>query len=538
MEQPRRHSNQTRQATNNADTARFAAPGPVDPLAEPDPTDFGGRTPWKNPQPVRIAAPAGSKPKANLSLGLQPQQIRAFISRAREQLFGGAAGGGKSHLMRVAAISWSMRIPGLQVFLFRRLYADLVLNHMQGETSFPALLAPLVDSGHVEIVKGEIRFWNGSRIYLCHCQNAKALLKYQGAEIQFLLFDELTHFTEEMYRFLRGRCRMGRLQVPKQYAGLFPRILSGANPGGVGHIWVKKTFVKPGQVTIPYAVWKPGRKEGGLLRQFVPSRLEDNKILQRNDPEYEERLEGMGDPLMVRAMREGDWDVVAGSMFGDTWSRQRHICTPFAIPWDWDLWRGADDGFGDPAACYWFAQNPRTLTIYVIRELYAKGMLPGSFAERVKKGDLELELQTTHGEIITNPRILKGVMDSAAFAKTGQEGTHGQAVTSRGEQMNALGCRWTPCEKGPESRKHRAQNLHRLLAPNMKEPVKEGVGRRPGIVFFDTCVQAIESIPTLQRDPKNIEVVADSPLDHSYDAVTYGLQYKQGGFKAVKVTGI
>jgi hypothetical protein len=58
--------------------------------------------------------------------------------------YGGAAGGGKSHLMRIAAIIWCAMIGGLQVYLFRRIRDDLVKNHMEGPKGFRALLAPWV----------------------------------------------------------------------------------------------------------------------------------------------------------------------------------------------------------------------------------------------------------------------------------------------------------------------------------------------------------------------------------------------------------
>jgi hypothetical protein len=47
-------------------------------------------------------------------------------------LYGGAAGSGKSHLMRVAAIYWCSAIAGLQVYLFRRIRDDLIKNHLEG----------------------------------------------------------------------------------------------------------------------------------------------------------------------------------------------------------------------------------------------------------------------------------------------------------------------------------------------------------------------------------------------------------------------
>jgi len=119
--------------------------------------------------------------------------------------------------MRVAAIAWCGMIPGLQVYLFRRIREDLIKNHLEGPTGFRALLSPVLQKG-VQIIDDEIRFPNGSRIYLCHCKDEKDRFKYQGAEIHVLLIDELTHFTEVIYRFLRSRVRLPNgMQIPEQY---------------------------------------------------------------------------------------------------------------------------------------------------------------------------------------------------------------------------------------------------------------------------------------------------------------------------------
>src|SRR5829696_3415068 len=160
-------------------------------------------------------------PLAQLDLRLHPKQAEAFNTTANEVLYGGAAGGGKSYLIRVAAILWCTVIPGLQVYLFRRIRDDLVKNHMEGPKGFRALLAGWVLCGFATIVEDEIRFWNGARIYLCHCKDEKDIYKYQGAEIHVLLIDELTHFTETMYRFLRNRVRMVGIAVPDQYESSF-----------------------------------------------------------------------------------------------------------------------------------------------------------------------------------------------------------------------------------------------------------------------------------------------------------------------------
>lgn len=455
-----------------------------------------------------------------LELQLYQQQERALTAPAEEILYGGAAGGGKSHLMRAAATIYCTSVPGLNAYFFRRFFPDLVKNHMEGPGSFHMLLAPLVNSGHVEIVQKEIRFWNGSRIFLNHMNHEKDLPRFQGSEIHALFMDELTHFTESMYRYLRGRMRLGGLKIPDHLAGKFPRMMAGTNPGGVGHVWVKRTFVKAGA----YHIKRSSDEEGGMRRVFVPARAVDNPSLLANDPRYLQRLEGLGDPVLVKAMRDGDWNIVAGAVYGYVWRQERHVCRPFRIPRGWKIWRGADDGFAAPAAVYWFTQNPNTKTVYVVAELYEAKMLPETMAAKIKRIDSRIIMGD--GKPYGEP--IKGILDSAAFADTGQ-----QNAIPRGKVMNAHGCRFKPCEKWPGSRVDRVKHLHRLLAKNPLCP-KGG----PGLVFFDTCENAIETIPALPRDPHDIEDVDTDAEDHPFDAVTYGLMWKQPLHKKTDIGGI
>jgi len=453
---------------------------------------------------------------------LYERQGQALMTDANELLYGGAAGGGKSQLMRFAAIKWCLENPGLQVYLFRRKYPDLMSNHMEGPKGFRALLAGLEAANYCRILNGgkEIRFWNGSKIWLRHLQYTKTLSSYQGTEIHVLLMDEVTHFEDAHYRFLRSRVRLGAWRPPEQNKGFFPRIICSANPGGIGHHWVKSSFVDQG----PFRILRTDPLEGGMRRQFIPALSNDNPALLRDDPDYLDRLRGLGDPLLVRAMLDGDWDIVAGAMFGEMWRKDKHIIKPFSIPYGWGFWRGGDDGFVAPASLHWFSQNPDTKQIIVCREFYKPNQHAPQLGETTTRIDREIMVRRGTEEGYLN-ETLTGILDSAAFSKTGA------SQTTRGQQMNDLGCNWKASVKGPGSRVQRVRNLGRLLDVDQ-------VTGNPGIVFFDTCVNAIRTIPTLPRDENDVEDIDTNAEDHAFDSVTYGLQWKDTRPQVRKLIGV
>lgn len=461
--------------------------------------------------------------QVELEINLFEQQAKALRCPATEILYGGAAGGGKSHLIRAAMIIWALSVPGLQLYLFRRLFPDLVRNHLEGPSNFHVMLGPLVRAGLAKIVKAEIRFKNGSRIHLRHLQHEKDVYSYQGAEIHVLVLDEGTHFSDFEYRYLRGRCRTVGLKIPEGCEWAFPRILIGTNPGGQGHHWCKGGFIDHG----PYRIHRASKADGGMLRCFIPAKMEDNPALLEADPEYEDRLEGLGDPMLVRAMKEGDWDVVAGAMFAATWRRPRHVIRPFDIPIDWDIWIGVDDGYLPAPACVvWLTQDPRNQRYYVIRELYRAGMLPDTMAERIKAINEGIQRSYPGRPPIPNPLTPAGLMDSASFAE------NGLSEIPRGRQLQKLGIKVKKVPKWNGSRVEGARNLHRLLAPQKGD--RQGL---PGIQFFDCCPHLIRTLPALGRDPNNPDDVDTTEEDHPYDALRYGLQWKRHRLTATKAKG-
>lgn len=280
-------------------------------------------------------------------------QTTFLASTVREILYGGAAGGGKSVALCMLPLRWA-HVPGFNGIVFRRETGQLAELIKQCDEWYDK--EPFCGTRKNE---GKGVLWTfpaGGQFRLQHLKDPADAFNFQGWELQFIGFDELTHFTWTQYRELKSRCRNTKPNLPRY-------IRSTSNPGGVGHEWVLKrwgAWLNPkfetargeGKFTVdekevyttyglekregkPYLdpcetayVLKPdGRDEeffvpkdtpGALTRTFIPARLRDNPILMQADPDYSRALAD-NDKVRREQLEDGNWLAVAGA--GDYFKR-------------------------------------------------------------------------------------------------------------------------------------------------------------------------------------------------------------------------
>lgn len=250
------------------------------------------------------------------------QQAFLLLDSFKEAFYGGAAGGGKSDALLMAAS---------QYVDFSH-YRCLVLRRTFPELSMPGAIMDRAKEwwggGKAEWNGDEhtMTFQSGARIVFAHAQYETDVMRFAGTEFHAILFDELTRFTEWMYRFLFSRLRKN------EHDPIPLRMRGASNPGDVGHEWVKARFVRPGAADRP----------------FIPARLKDNPSI--NATEYLESLNKLH-PTDRKRLLEGDWDVAeAGAFFKRTWfdiletppARTRRVVRY------WDLAATPPDGKNDP----------------------------------------------------------------------------------------------------------------------------------------------------------------------------------------------
>jgi len=234
----------------------------------------------------------------------------------REVLFGGAAGGGKSIALLMAAAQHS-DVPGYHALLVRATLSELEQP------------GGLIELSHAWFAQakaawsGERRTWRfpadgrsgagGASIRFGYLDSARDVGRYSGSSYSFLGFDELSSVDEisyrRMFRILRQASTtpdLDRSPDGLTLADVPVRTRATANPGGPNHSWIKNYFINPDSRSADVA--------------FLPSRWKDNPHLDLAD--YLKQLEHL--PLAERArLVEGDWEIAdEGEMFERSWFEQ------------------------------------------------------------------------------------------------------------------------------------------------------------------------------------------------------------------------
>ena len=237
-----------------------------------------------------------------------PRQQLFLELNSLEAMFGGAAGGGKSDALLMAALQY-VDEPGYAAIIFRKSLTDLALPEALIPRSHEWLAqTPAVwHEKEAGGVPGRTwKFPSGATLTFAYLDSSQDKYRYQSSAYQFIGFDELTQFPEDNYLYLFSRLRrLVGSNVPL-------RMRSASNPGGEGHEWVKARFI-PEDYTKDQAgeakVWSKTTlddEDREVSTSFVPSRIQDNQHL-----EQESYIEGLG--KLGRVAREqllhGDWAI-------------------------------------------------------------------------------------------------------------------------------------------------------------------------------------------------------------------------------------
>ena len=165
-----------------------------------------------------------NKPTGEIKLDLgelYPKQWQFIESKTRYTAYGGARGGGKTHVLIRAVIKGALEYPGIKILILRRTYPELEQTIIQP-------MNRLINSATVDgrpcgdiiaSYNGTMRmlfFSNGSVVKFGHLQSAAAITEYQGQEYDWIFMDEATHFTEYEFRTMGATLR-GVNEIPNSH---------------------------------------------------------------------------------------------------------------------------------------------------------------------------------------------------------------------------------------------------------------------------------------------------------------------------------
>lgn len=241
------------------------------------------------------------------------KQTAFMLLDNKEAFYGGAAGGGKSDCLLMCGLQY-VDVKGYAGIIFRKSYADLVkpgaLIDRAKEWLFRFPDVRWVDKEkkfeflqkygpHTEVI---------SVLQFGYLENDNDRLNYQGGEYQFVGFDELTHMTENCYRYMFSRMRrLEGMNVPLRIRG------ASNPPDDDGGQWVYERFVQ-----------EETKRKNAV---FISAGLNDNPFLDKES--YLESLEEL-DPVTRARLRDGIWTITRkGNMFKRDWFETVENAPPY-----------------------------------------------------------------------------------------------------------------------------------------------------------------------------------------------------------------
>jgi len=197
--------------------------------------------------------------------------MQFLSSKADIVIGGGAAGSGKSFALLLEALRY-FEVPEYGGVIFRKTFPQIDAEGGLWDTSMKAY--PVMGGTPFE----SSYYWKfpyGSKITFRHLQHEKNVLDWQGSQVPFIGFDELTHFSEYSVTYLLSRNRsmlddhpVREPGKPVRYAKSKPYMRATCNPDPDSWVanliswWINQDYNDP-----RYGYPIPER--AGKLRYFI-----------------------------------------------------------------------------------------------------------------------------------------------------------------------------------------------------------------------------------------------------------------------------
>ncbi|MFP3942081.1 MAG: terminase large subunit domain-containing protein, partial [Thermoanaerobaculia bacterium] len=459
---------------------------------------------------------ADERPTRTEPLGLTPFQERALMVPEEYDLaLTGGRGGGKTYaLLALALRHLEAYRAAARVLFVRRSYPALRDAEQTARELFGLVYGAAASynaSAHVWTLPG------GGLLELGQLDAEADLQKYQGRSTTLLLIDELTQWPDPgLVDTLRGGLRAPR--------GIPVRAVFAMNPGGPGHGWCARRYVHRGRD------WEPFEEpDSGRPTVRAPSTLADNPHLDRAGYEQNLRAATAHDPGLAAAWVDGDWAAArAGSFFGAVLSDRVFVDPwpgPGASPWwaaprdrrwgvfaresepsrelgtreGWGFYLAYDHGSAAPGVCYVLAESPGALG--PDGRWYARGSIVAlDEVASAQPGRPAAGLGWTTERTAEAIRAMcerwhvapRGVADPSLFAD------HGGARGALSAEFRDAGVDFLPAPK--LDRVAGWAKVRQMLAS-----AADGDTDLPGLYITRRCAYALETLPTLPRDPRRPE---------------------------------
>jgi hypothetical protein len=449
-----------------------------------------------------------------------PEERQRLLHKtmARQIVYGGAAGGGKSTATRWDIVAFALRNPGFHGGLFRKTLPELRQTHINVlKSALPNEIAVWNEE------QKKFYFVNKAVITMGFCEHEDDVERYLSEEFHYIGLDEGSRFTPKQIGFLKTRNRLGNWKATNKADALrLPRFVIATNPGGPSHSLIKRTVIdKAPAETIFYdeTMRNPHKAEDkGWSTIFIPAKMTDNKYL---DDDYGASFGGLA-PELAKAYRDGDWDVVVGQAVHNL-ERKKHCIRQFVPPAHWTKFQVMDWGTAKPFSIGWYCVSEGAMlkakyhhpVVYlpkgaIIRynEMYGWN---GKEDEGCKWSGPHVALKMQHFESELKERIDYRVADTEMWANRG-----GPSVIS---YFTDLGMTFRHSIK---DRKRNYQEIVSRLAGNPEFIETGEVSETPMAYITENCIHFWRTVPILTLDKTDPDKGPDTKQeDHVYDEFAY-----------------